>query len=118
MSKLARNNLIFVVIIFFLVAFTPSYISLDIDNLVYVVAIGIDKGTKEKFNISFQFTPGGSHSETGSSEKPELVLNSVEASSIDSAINLMNAYMSKELSLSHCRLVIFSEEVAYERYFK
>ncbi len=43
MSKLARNILIFVVIIFFLVAFTPSYNTLDIDNLVYVVAIGIDR---------------------------------------------------------------------------
>ena len=45
MSKLARNILIFVVIIFFLVAFTPSYNTLDIDNLVYVVAIGIDRLT-------------------------------------------------------------------------
>ena len=43
MSKLARNILIFVAILFFLIAFTPSYITLDIDNLVYVVAIGIDK---------------------------------------------------------------------------
>lgn len=48
MSKLARNILIFVVIIFFLVAFTPSYNTLDIDNLVYVVAIGIDKRNKSK----------------------------------------------------------------------
>ena len=70
-------------------------------------------GEKEKFNISFQFTPNSSHSETGSSKKTDLVVNSVEASSIDSAINLMNAYMAKELSLSHCRLIIFSEEVAY-----
>ena len=71
-------------------------------------------GEKEKFNISFQFTPSSSHSETGSSEKTDLIINSVEASSIDSAVNLMNAYMAKELSLSHCRLIIFSEEVAYD----
>ncbi len=43
MSRLARNILIFIVIIFFLIAFSPSYVSLDVDNLVYVVAIGIDK---------------------------------------------------------------------------
>ena len=46
MSKLVRNILIFTAIIFFLVAFSPSYISLDIDNLVYVTAIGIDKRSK------------------------------------------------------------------------
>ena len=118
MSKLVRNILLFVAIIFFLVAFSPSYVSLDIDNLVYVTALAIDSGDNEKFNISFQFTPGGSHSETGSTEKASLVLNSVEASSIDSAINLMNAYMAKELNLSHCRLIVFSEEVAYNRNFK
>ena len=117
MSKLARNILIFIAIIFFLVAFSPSYVSLDVDNLVYVTAVAIDKGTNEKFNITFQFTPGGSHSETGSTEKANLVHNSVEASSIDSAINLMNAYMAKELNLSHARLIVFSEEVAYKRYF-
>ena len=70
-------------------------------------------GKNEKFNITFQFTPGGSHSETGSTEKAELVLNSVEASSIDSAINLVNSYMAKELNLSHARIIVFSEEVAY-----
>lgn len=48
MSKLARNILIFVVIIFFLVAFSPSYVSLDIDNLVYVVALGIDRRKQRK----------------------------------------------------------------------
>ena len=34
--------------VLFLVAFTTSYITLDIDNLVYVVAIGIDKRNKRK----------------------------------------------------------------------
>ena len=114
MSKLARNILIFVIILFFLVAFSPSYVSLDIDNLVYVAAIGIDKGSREKFNISFQFTPGGAHSENGTTSKAPLVINSVEASSIDSAVNLMNAYMAKELNLSHCRLIVFSEVVSYD----
>ena len=71
-------------------------------------------GQNDRLFVTFQFTPGGSHSESGSTEKSDLVLNSVEASTIDSAINLMNAYMAKELSLSHARLIVFSEEVAYE----
>lgn len=112
-NKIFRNIFIIMVIIVFMLAFVPSYTSLNIDNLAYVVAIGIDSGESEKFKISFQFTTGSSGSESGSSgEKSPLIINSVEASSIDKAINLMNSYMAKELNLSHCKIIIFSEEVA------
>ncbi len=117
MSNILKNIFIIIIILVLLGAFNPSYISLDIDNLVYVTAIGIDIGKEEKFNVSFQFTSGSAHSESGSSSNPPLIINSVEASSIDSAVNLMNAYMAKELNLSHCRIVVFSEEVAYNRNF-
>ncbi len=112
MNKLLRNIFVFLVILVFIVAFSPSYTSLNIDNLAYVVALGIDVGENEDFNISFQFTTGSSSSDSGSSEKSPLIINSVEASSIDSAINLMNSYLAKKINLSHCRLLIFSEEVA------
>ena len=113
MNRIIRNTFIFIVIIVFMLAFTPSYTSLNIDNLAYVVALGIDKGDTEKFKISFQFTTGSSGGESGSSsEKSPLILNSVEASSIDSAINLMNSYMARELNLSHCKVIVFSEEIA------
>ena len=52
--------------------------------------------------------------ESASSEKSPSIINSVEASSIDVAINLMNAYMSRELNLSHCKIIVFSEAVAIE----
>ncbi len=112
MNKILRNIFILLVIIIFIVAFSPSYTSLNIDNLAYVIALGIDVGENEDFNISFQFTTGSSTSDSGSSEKSPLIINSVEASSIDSAINLMNSYLAKKINLSHCRLLIFSEEVA------
>lgn len=113
MNKLIRNIFIIIVILVFLLAFSPSYTSLNIDNLAYVIALGIDTGENEKFKITFQFTTGSAASESGSSsEKSPIITNSVEANSIDSAINMMDAYMARELNLSHCRLFIFSEEVA------
>jgi len=113
MNKIIRNIFIIIVILIFLTAFSPSYTSLNIDNLAYVIALGIDKGEASKFKISFQFTTGSSSSESGSGgEKSPLIVNSVEADSINSAINLMNAYMARQLNMSHCRLIIFSEEVA------
>ena len=69
-------------------------------------------GENEKYKITFQFTTGSPNPETGSTEKSPSIINSVEANSIDSAINIMDAYMARELNFSHCRLFIFSEEVA------
>ena len=113
MTKIIKNIFILLVVLVFLLAFAPSYSSLNIDNLAYVIAIGIDSGENEKFKITFQFTTGAATSESGSSgEKSPIIVNSVEANSIDSAINMMDAYMARELNLSHCRLFIFSEEVA------
>lgn len=112
MNKIIRNIFIIIVILVFMLAFSPSYTSLNIDNLAYVLALGIDKGEKEKFKITFQFTKGSAKSDSGNSPKSPLIVNSIEANSIDSAINIMNAYLARQLNLSHCRLLIFSEEVA------
>lgn len=112
MNKIIRNIFVFIVILVFLVAFNSSYTSLSIDNLAYVIALGIDVGENEKYKITFQFTTGSPNPETGSTEKSPSIVNSVEANSINSAISIMNAYMARELNLSHCRLIIFSEEVA------
>lgn len=111
MYKWIKNGFIVIVLLILVFSFTPSYTSLTIDNLAYVVAIGIDKGEKETYKITFQFTTGTSQQ---SSEQNPSFINSVEASSIDTAINLMNAYISKELNLSHCKVIVFSEELAAE----
>lgn len=112
MKKIIRNIFIIATILVLMLGFTPSYTSLSIDNLAYVIALGIDAGENEKFKITFQFTTGSPNPEAGSTEKSPSIVNSVEANSIDSAINLMDAYMARELNFSHCRLFIFSEEVA------
>ena len=41
-----------------------------------------------------------------------MIINSVDAASLDSAINLMNTYVSKEISLSHCKAIVISESLA------
>lgn len=115
MSKLIRNIFILIVIIIFIIHFSPSYVSYSIDNLAFVVALGIDVGTNDKFKISFQFVDVTAVSEGGSSgEKIPTILNTVEAPSITAAVNLMNSYLGKELNLSHCKLFVFSEKVAIE----
>lgn len=121
MNILIRNFFIGISLLTFLIAFSPSYNSLNIDNLAYVIGIGIDYGENEKFKISFQFAPkssegsseSGSNSGSTESQNNSSIINTVEAPSIETAINLMNSYLAKKINLSHCKIIVFSEEVAY-----
>lgn len=114
MPKLLRNIFIFLLIVSFIIAFSSSYASLNIDNLAYVLAIGIDTSDENKLEVTFEFSTTTSASESGSTEKTTPVINSVKASSLSNAINLMNSYMGKEINMSHCKAIIFSEELAYQ----
>lgn len=114
MNKIIRNIFILILIIVFIVAFSSSYLSLSMDNLAYVLAIGIDKADDNNLQVSFQFSTTTKSTESGSSEKTPTVMNSVKASSLSTAVNLMNSYMGKELNMSHCKVIIFSEELATE----
>lgn len=93
----------------------------DIDGLAYVSAIGIDKLPNNKILVSFQIAvpgatgsggEGDGGSDGGSSSNSESIISSVECNSINSAINIVNSYMSRKLNLSNCKVVVFSEEIA------
>ena len=110
MNKLIKTLFVLILIILFIVAFSNSYLSLSIDNLAYVLAIGIDKSDTNKLRVSFQFSTTNAISEAGTSQKTPSLIKSVEASSLSSAINLMDSYMGKEINMSHCKVIIFSDK--------
>lgn len=112
MKKFLKRLLIFVLIIVIIIAFSSSYSALNIDNLATVVALGIDTSDTNTLRLSFQFTLPSSVSDSGSSEQSPSIIYTVDASSISSGINLMNTYIGKELNLSHCKVIAFSEELA------
>ena len=111
--KIILNKLLIIVlIIIFIYSFSASYSSLNISNCAFAVAIGIDKSTSNKLNVTFEFITTSPSGESISETKP--ILNSVDCSSITNGINIMNAYLGKKVNLSHCKLIIFSEELAKE----
>lgn len=111
-SNILKKILILIIIIIFISSFSASYNSLNIDNSAFAIAIGIDKSDSNKLKVTFEFLAPSSSGE--GSVKTTPVLNSVECSSITNGINLMNAYLGKKVNLSHCKLIIFSEELAQE----
>lgn len=119
MSKTFFGITIFLILLcFFGSAFSASYTYRNIGNLAYVLALGIDVGENSKLKISAQFsktaifTPASGSS---TEDSGNVVLVSGEADSLFSGLNLLNSYIGKELNLSHCSIIIFSEEFAKRR---
>ena len=69
-------------------------------------------GQNDKLNLSIQLSKpkgGSAGSSTGSAEN---IVNSVECSSIRGGLDLFNSYISRRLTLSHCKVLVISEELA------
>lgn len=120
MSKNLFSLITFVVLlIIFINAFSASYSSRKLENLAYVLALGIDVGENSSIKLSAQFSKSATISPgSGSSSEnsDNIVLVSGESDSIFGALNLLNSYIGKELNLSHCSLIIFSEDFAKQRH--
>lgn len=113
MKKFFIWIIIFCTIFIFTYAFSASYNSQNIDRLDYIIAIGIDKSPDNtNLQVSFEFTDLGAFSESDSEQGSKPIIDTVIAPSIPESINLMNAYAGKQVNLSHCKVVVFSEDVA------
>lgn len=92
---------------------TGCYDKKELDNLAYVIAIGIDKGENEDLKITFQIAVpiqiSGEGAEGG--EKSTFTV-SEESGSLYNAISKINSSISKELTLSHLKLILYSEDLA------
>lgn len=96
---------------------TGCYSTRGLETLAYAVAIGIDKGdgnNKLKVTLQLAVLSDSSSDGGGSTQSQQSTITSVDCSSIDSGISLINSYISKKVNLSHCKAVVFSEEFAYD----
>lgn len=71
-------------------------------------------GENNDLKVSFQLSiPSNSSSESGdSSSSKDTVIDTIESSSVESAISLANGFVSKKLNLAHCKVLVISEQVA------
>ena len=115
-----KKRVILALILMFATAFPIGcYDAREPDDLAYVVALGLDKGRTNKLRMTFQLAVakniggGGQGGGGGGGEEPISVI-SVEAPSIYSALNMVNTYLSRQITLSHAKVLVFSEELARE----
>lgn len=107
---------LFLILTICLFSLTGCYDATGIENLSYAIAIGLDKGQNNVLSLTLQIATPSSigDSSEGSSQSSTTTITSIECSSLSSGINLINSYLSKQVNLSHCKVIAISEELAAE----
>lgn len=88
------------------------YDARGVEDLSYATAIGLDTSDNNIINLTIQFSIPNSSSGSGSSQGSTTNVITVGCSSIDSGISLINSYISREVNLAHCKVIVLSEELA------
>lgn len=115
-SRLKFTIIFIFILIFFLLFISSNNYSLqNIDDLAYVVALGMDTSDSNNLKLSIQISKPSdltSSSSSSSEQSSSSIIDSVECSSIQEGINLFNSYISRNVNLSHCKVIVISEELA------
>ncbi|MBR3673542.1 MAG: Ger(x)C family spore germination protein [Clostridia bacterium] len=104
--------LILCILLINLISLSGCYDARGIEDLAYVTALGIDINDNNTLSLTFQISIPGTNSESGSSQSSKTENTTVQCTSIDSGISLVNSYISKQINLSHCKALVFSEKIA------
>ena len=101
-------------LIFLLFCLSGCFEKRELEDLAYVIAIGIDTGETQKYNITYQVAVpikiAGEGSDNAGKDSTTLVTS--EADSLYNSISKVNSLISKELTLSHNKIIVCSEELA------
>lgn len=96
----------------------------EIDDLAYPLAVGLDLGVADNLRLTLQLASplsiggggggssgGGGGGSQGGGQGPTSIIT-VDAPSIYSGLNMINNIISKEINMSHTKLVVFSRPLA------
>ena len=106
------------------VLLTACYDSREIDSLAYPIAMGLDIGKTNNLKLTLQIAVplateggGGESSKDGGGGKSTSII-AVDTPSLYSGLNLINNIISKQLNLSHTKLIVFSKALAQQGFGK
>ena len=115
------------ILIFSVVAFCFSFSGCtsarQINEMAYVVGVGIDKGESEKILLSLQFAKpfviakSGEEGSGGDKEEKKdksTSLATAEGADIFSAIKKIEGTLSKQINLTHTKILVFSKEISQD----
>ena len=99
-----------------LLTFTGCLAKTELEDYAYVIAVGVDKGSEDSYLVSFQVAVPikiAGEGSTGSGKESTSII-SLETDTLFNSISRADTMISKEITLSHNKLIVISEEVAQE----
>lgn len=110
--KFKKSLILTCILLINLIMLSGCYDARGIEDLAYVTALGIDIEKNGMLSVTFQISIPSSGSDSESSQSNKTQNTTVQCSTIDSGISLVNSYISKQINLSHCKVIVFSEKIA------
>lgn len=121
-----RLSMLIVMLFIISTILTGCYDAVEIDDEVYALVIGVDKGATNKLQLTIQYptykssgaSQGGGMSSAGGKGNPNALeggnVHTIEASTILEGIEMYGMAVSRRVSLLHAKMLVFSEEFARE----
>jgi len=121
MNKLQKTYRRYIFIFLMLPMFTTllsgCYDKREVDELAYPLAIGLDVGEANILRLTLQLAAplaigsgGGEDGGGGQSENSSII--TVDTPSLYSGLNLINNIISKEINVSHAKVIVISKKLA------
>lgn len=103
------------IILMVLITFVQEYDARSVEELSYIIALGIDKSDSETepLSLSIQIAKPD-NSEGGGGTKIKTETQTINCNSFNLGMAILNLQNVNELNLSHCTAIIISEELARE----
>ncbi|HOJ10034.1 MAG TPA: Ger(x)C family spore germination protein [Clostridiales bacterium] len=111
----------FIVSLLLIFILAGCYDAKEIDELTYVLAIGVDKGVADTYRLTVKFHTmkeaggggaGGKGGGGGGMAGGEHEIITIDALSFFTGINMINAAVPRKLNFMHAKFLVFSEEIA------
>ncbi len=95
---------------------TGCYDRREVDDMAYVVAIGLDKGKTNNLKMTFQIAKpvkiGGGGEGGGGGGEEAYTITVIETPTLYAGFNMVNTFLSRQINLSHAKVIIISKELA------
>ncbi len=140
-QRLKHSLVITIIALMLLIVLTSCFDANEVDDMIYIVCVGVDRGVADKWRITLQYenmkesSPqsqgGGSSSSASSSDEGQeqqgeqeetpkdrvedqgsISYVSIDAPSFFAGIDMLNTSISRKISFMHLQFIVFSHEMA------
>ncbi|WP_226536774.1 Ger(x)C family spore germination protein [Fictibacillus halophilus] len=107
-----------VIIVLLLIMTSGCWDQTEVDRKAYVVGIGLDKGKKEKINITYLISnPEYGSQQGGNTNEPATEIITFEANDLITSRNIANSVVAKQISYDMLSVIIVSKQLAKDKNF-